>query len=137
MASNVFTLFLDRNTPELTNRFGTYLTGEFAMIPPEEVKVIASDLVTFFLGRILGTLSVESPLSQKIIAGTLQAGVSPEQMRRNIGEFFTILNELSTTDPALSKPEQAHVQRVLTQSQNFLALNVFLVNPKNLTDTNE
>ena len=136
MASTVFTLFLERNTPELTDRFGSYLTetGEFSNMPSEAVKAITSDLVTFFEGRILGTLSVDAPLSQKIIAGTLKTGVPPEQMRKNMSEFFKILNELSTTDPVLNKPEQAHVQRILAQSQSFLLLNIFLVNPKNLTD---
>ncbi len=134
MASNIFNTFLSRHTAELKDRFSKHLSGVFPMVSSEELNTINTNLVSFFLGRILGTLEIEDPLTQSIIAETLETKVSPETMRNNIEVFFAALDDLCSSDPVLSEAERSHIERMLKQSHNFLLTNIFLVNARNLKE---
>ena len=132
MTSNVFTAFLDRHHSEIIEKFGQYFITKLSPVVPARAKEITTTVTQFFLGRILGTLPLESDLAQEVIKGTLSSRISPERMRTYVDKFFEILNELSTSDQALSKSEQAHIQRVLEQSHKFLLIDLFAIKPNNL-----
>ena len=130
--SNVFTAFLDRHNSEIIEKFDEYFITKLAPIEPARAKEITTTVVQFFLGRILGTLPLESDLAQEVIRGTLNSKISQERMRTYVDKFFEILDELSASDSALSKSEQAHIQRVLAQSHKFLLIDLFSIKPNNL-----
>lgn len=102
---------------------------------PEELEGLTTKIVDFYYGRILGTLAVDNPTVQGILKSVLAKKTSRENMLATRNVFFEILDRLCKADTSLSQADQEHIQRMLGQSQKFLATDVAIVTPRNLKDT--
>ena len=131
-SSNVFTAFLDRHHSEIIEKFGAYFITELPPVVHDRAKEITNNVVQFYLGRILGTLAVDSEIVQEVIKGALSNRISPEKLRIHVDKFFEILDEIRANDVTLTKTEQAHIQRVLVQSNKFLLIDLFSIKQGNL-----
>lgn len=128
-----FESFLARHRQAVIDQFRPRVQISIpSLTTQEEIVAATTKLVDFFYGRMLGTLTIDSPLVQNLLKAALESKTSRENMATNRKVLFEILERLCATDTTLNQHEQEHIQRMLGQSKNFLAADVAIVNPQNV-----
>lgn len=132
MAYKVFESFLEKHKAEVIERFIPQMQKTAPWMGVEEASIVTEQLITFFIGRMLGTINIGDPLAQTIIAGALSSNINREMMMENTNVFFSSYRSLCAQDLELNNQEREHIERMLDQSYKFFITDMSIVKPQNL-----
>ena len=135
--ATIFESFLARHKQTAIDQMCTQLYKNVTVGNAEATLEVTTTLINFYYGRMLGTIEVDDPITQTMLAAAVKYKVSRETIALNRSKFFDIMHQLCTADSAMNKSEQAHVDRILSQSQKFLMADISIIKSQNLKPQND